>query len=163
MSTMTNRYGGYCVRCGRHVAPGEGITWRDYDEDEDDRPVWRVAHSDRAVCDANIAADNAERARREAFRAHLAAFEARFQDAEYPPEAEVEGETVYDTFSIYGVGSRIVIGNEYVWWVEANGMDGDDWSRNNCRLGIARRLPRTDELVEDARALVTEHEAVNHE
>mgnify|MGYP000856246398 CR=1 FL=1 len=109
------------------------------------------------ICEANIATAKAERERRESFESHLRAFRARFQDAEYPPEAEVEGETVYDTYSIYGAGSRIVIGDAWVWWVDNNGMDGDDWSRNNCRLGIARRLPRTDELVEDAHALVTEH------
>ena len=138
----TNRYGGYCVRCGRHVAPGEGIAWRDCDEDDGDRLVWRVAHADRSICDADIAAANAERARRDSYEAHLSAFRARFANAEYPPEAEVEGETIYDTYSIYGAGSRIVIGSEYVWWVEANGMDGDDWSRSNCTAGIARSLPR---------------------
>ena len=156
----TNRYGGYCVRCGRPVAPGEGIAWRDCDEDDGDRLVWRVAHADRSICDADIAAANAERARRDSYEAHLSAFRARFRVAEYPPEAEVEGETIYDTYSIYGAGSRIVIDSEYVWWVDANGMDGDDWSRNNCRLGIARRLPRTEELVEDAHALVAERETI---
>jgi hypothetical protein len=56
-----------------------------------------------------------------------------------------------------------VIDDAWVWWVDRNGMDGDDWSRNNCASGIARRLPRTDELVADARALAAEQAAIKAE
>lgn len=147
--------GDYCPRCGHFAEAGNDLVqvWND----DEDRNEYKVYHTDRSICEANIATAKAKRERRESFENHLRAFRARFQDAEYPPEADVEGETVYDTYSIYGAGSRIVIGDAWVWWVDNNGMDGDDWSRNNCRLGIARRLPRTDELVEDAHALVAEY------
>ena len=150
--------GGYCALCGHFAEAGNDLVL-DYDEIED-RQVWHVYHTDRSICEGYRAVAVAERERREALEARRQSFRALFQDAECPPEAEVDGETIYDTFSIYGAGSRIVIGEEWVWWIDRNGMDGDDWSRNNSQFGIAVRLPRTDDLVADARALAEEHKTI---
>ncbi len=37
----------------------------------------------------------------------------------------------------YGGGEWFVIGSEWIWYVQNNGSDGDDWSRNNVRTGGA--------------------------
>lgn len=49
---------------------------------------------------------------------------------------EVERDTRY---RIYGAGDWFFVeeGSQYVWYVRNNGMDGDDWSRNNIRTGGA--------------------------
>ena len=68
------------------------------------------------------------------------------------PEGEhsPEGETLFDTQNLYGSGSWFVLGEEHTWYVRNNGMDGDDWSRNNVRTGgagaIGWRVPTTPEL-----------------
>jgi hypothetical protein len=62
----------------------------------------------------------------------------------------VEGEDVINTFNIYGGGERIVRDNGYVWYIKNNGMDGDDWSRNNVSTGgagaIGWRMRETPEI-----------------
>lgn len=63
------------------------------------------------------------------------------------------GEQVWiDKHSLgYGGGTWVVIepGESYFWYVNNNGADGDDWSRNNVTTGgagaIGYRLPYTDE------------------
>jgi len=51
---------------------------------------------------------------------------------------------------LYGSGSWFVVGSEWIWAIQNNGMDGDDWSRNNVRTGgagaIGHRVARTEEL-----------------
>lgn len=150
--------GGYCPECGHWAEAGNDLV-RVYNADED-RDEWRVFHSDRAVCAANIAADKAAKERREAFKTRLAAFKTCFDNAEMPANAEPTGETMYDTYSVYGTGDRIVIGEALIWWCERNGMDGDNWSRNNGSLGICRCLPRADGLENEARWLAAEHIAI---
>jgi hypothetical protein len=49
----------------------------------------------------------------------------------------LEGEVMFDTTNVYGSGSWWVVGTEWIWYVRNNGMDGDDWSRNNVRTGGA--------------------------
>jgi len=57
---------------------------------------------------------------------------------------------VLSTFNIYGGGERIIIGDDKIWYVQNNGADGDDWSRNNVRTGgagaIGWYVPRTPDL-----------------
>jgi len=48
-----------------------------------------------------------------------------------------EGRTILDDQNAYGGGSWWVIGPDWIWYVRNNGMDGDDWSRNNVRTGGA--------------------------
>lgn len=53
--------------------------------------------------------------------------------------------------TLYGGGEWFIVGPEYIWHVRNNGMDGDDWSRNNVRTGgagaIGWRIPTTPELI----------------
>ena len=69
---------------------------------------------------------------------------------EVPESATPEGDVVVDTFNIYGGGERIIIGDDKIWYVQNNGADGDDWSRNNVRTGgagaIGWYVPKTPDL-----------------
>lgn len=154
-----NKYAQPCARCGRMAAPGNTL-YRIYNDDED-RDVWEVMHSDPRVCEENLAADRAAAERRAKYEQHFWAFRDRFRDAEYPAGwHEVQGRVILDTWNIHGGGEQIVDDGIYVWFIQNNGMDGDDWSRNNVVTGgagaIGRRLPRTDELVADAELLERE-------
>ena len=48
-----------------------------------------------------------------------------------------EGERLCDTQNIYGGGDWFVVGADWIWYCQNNGMDGDDWSRNNVKTGGA--------------------------
>ncbi|MBU1014783.1 MAG: hypothetical protein KKG99_17450 [Bacteroidetes bacterium] len=58
---------------------------------------------------------------------------------EYPQEKGIilNGDVYLDTQTIYGGGDWFVVDSEWIWYVKNNGMDGDDWSRNNIRTGGA--------------------------
>jgi hypothetical protein len=63
-------------------------------------------------------------------------------NGEYPerPESEfiiVDGEVLFNDFTIYGGGSEIKIDNDKIWAIRNNGMDGDNWSYNNIKTGGA--------------------------
>jgi len=48
-----------------------------------------------------------------------------------------EGTVLFDSFSIYGSGERLIeTGTDY-WYLINNGMDGDDWGRNTVKTGGA--------------------------
>jgi len=71
----------------------------------------------------------------------------RITDANDRPEhPEVAGEEVANTRNIYGGGHRIVVGADWIWYVQGNGADGADWSANNLPGEIAWRAPYSDEL-----------------
>jgi len=69
----------------------------------------------------------------------------------------VEGERLIDTQNIYGGGSWFVVTDAHIWYVRNNGMDGDDWSRNNVRTGgagaIGYRIAYCADLAEQLRKL----------
>lgn len=77
----------------------------------------------------------------------LSAITADIEQTGERPEGEhmPEGETVFDTFTIYGGGERLIIGPEYIWYLRNNGAGGDNWSLNNIRTGgagaIGWRIP----------------------
>ena len=73
---MKAKRGGYCGRCGAWAAAGNDLE-RVYDaiEDED---VWVVYHTDRSICERNIAEAKAREMARDAFRGALRALESRF-------------------------------------------------------------------------------------
>lgn len=51
--------------------------------------------------------------------------------------------------TVYGTGEWFVITRKYceaIWFVQANGMDGDDWSKNNLTGCIGWRIPYNEEL-----------------
>ncbi|MFW6156943.1 MAG: hypothetical protein ACOC7J_06470 [Armatimonadota bacterium] len=66
-----------------------------------------------------------------------------------------EGERFGEGPNIHGGGRWFVVGEDYIWFVRNNGMDGDDWSRNNVATGgagaIGWRVPYDEELAETIR------------
>lgn len=60
---------------------------------------------------------------------------------------------------IYGGGRWFVLGSEWIWYVQNNGHDGDDWSSNNVQTGgagaIGFRVPATDLLTQRIRSLAS--------
>ena len=103
-------------------------------------------HLYSAVCRAATDDESADlRARIKAAEARTAAREElrtiarRIQDTGSMPEGDnrPDGERISDTRNIYGGGDWFVIGIEYIWYVQNNGADGDDWTRNNVRTGGA--------------------------
>jgi len=76
------------------------------------------------------------------------------KDGERPDGLNVPDGTNYaDTQNIYGGGEWFTIGDEYIWYVKNNGMDGDNWSSNNVRTGgaggIGWRVPFNGNLAEE--------------
>ena len=63
-----------------------------------------------------------------------------------------EGKRYIDTGNLYGGGSWFVIGDKYIWYVQNNGADGDDWSRNNVRTAgagaIGWRIPYNEKVAD---------------
>lgn len=70
-------------------------------------------------------------------------------ESEYPEEAKPCGDFLCfkgKGFDIYGTGTEYVVEEEKaIWRLRNNGMDGDDWSRNNFGTGgagaIAHKFP----------------------
>jgi hypothetical protein len=60
------------------------------------------------------------------------------------------GDRLFDTQDVYGGGDWFVVGPEHLWYVQNNGMDGDDWSLNNIRTGgagaIGYRVPASSPM-----------------
>lgn len=71
-----------------------------------------------------------------------------------------EGDRLFDTQNIYGGGDWFVAGPEYLWYVQNNGMDGDNWSYNNVRTGgagaIGYRVPASSPMTAELRRLASE-------
>lgn len=63
----------------------------------------------------------------------------------------VTGETILDTFDIYGGGRRIIIADDgYIWLIINNSADGDDWSINNVNssgYGYRRKVSELSDLL----------------
>lgn len=61
---------------------------------------------------------------------------------------------------IYGGGDWFVVGPEYPWYIQNNGMDGDNWGYNNVRTGgagaIGYRVPASSPMTAELRSLVSE-------
>jgi hypothetical protein len=82
------------------------------------------------------AAEAAARKAQEVRRAEVA--EQIKADGEWPEGMQVPGEEICsDRRTIYGGGDWFVVGAEHIWYVQNNGADGDDWSRNNVTTGGA--------------------------
>lgn len=96
----------------------------------------------------------------EAFRAveqevsKIGTYEHPLPEADY--EAIASGDLVWHEradLSLYGGGTEWVVTDDRLWRIDGNGADGDDWSRNNFRSGVARWIPRQDAHVEALRAM----------
>jgi len=133
------------------VAAGKGRLYSWFN-DEEDRDEWLVEHLDKSICDAVISDRKAAQARMDAFKGAVQALRDLFRNVDCSAgEHVLTGVRMLDSQSIYGGGDWFVVEPDDVWFVVNNGMDGDDWLRNNVRTGgaggIGRKLPRTDELV----------------
>jgi len=71
-----------------------------------------------------------------------------------------DGDRLFDTQDIYGGGDWFVVGPEYLWHVQNNGMDGDNWSYNNVRTGgagaIGYRVPASSPMTAELHQLASE-------
>jgi len=71
---------------------------------------------------------------------------------------EPEGETLQNTFDIYGGGNKYIIGKDYIWYIMNNGADGDDWGSTNIGNPgfsgeIGWRVPYLDDLANELKQL----------
>jgi hypothetical protein len=93
-----------------------------------------------------LAAEATAKARREA-QARADEIKQRIQSEGERPEGShlLHGDRILDTQNIYGGGDWFVVTADSIWYVRNNGMDGDDWSRNNVQTGgaggIGWRIP----------------------
>ena len=93
---------------------------------------------------------------RERKDALLYQIDTRFKDAEYPQSEKgirVDGDRIENPdykMDIYGGGQWWMIQKEYIWKIQNNGHDGDDWGRNNVATGgagaIGHRVPYDENL-----------------
>lgn len=111
------------------------------------------------------AKEQAERDRQERMKrtvAEVAAIRQRIKKEGEQPEkwSVAEGDRLLNTGTIYGGGDWFVVGEEWIWYVQNNGGDGDDWRPNNVRTGgagaIGWRIPFDPEVAEALRRLETE-------
>jgi len=74
-----------------------------------------------------------------AIQGRCRAISRQIQEQGVRPEGdnEVTGTRLFDTQNLYGSGDWFVVDGGRVWYCQNNGMDGDDWSRNNVRTGGA--------------------------
>ncbi len=70
------------------------------------------------------------------------------------------GDRLFDTQDIYGGGDWFVIDPEYLWYIQNNGMDGDNWGLNNVRTGgagaIGWRIPASSLMTAELREMARE-------
>jgi hypothetical protein len=75
-----------------------------------------------------------------------------------------KGATYFDTWNIYGSGDCFVVNDDEVWYLRNNGMDGDDWSRNNVTTGgagaIGWRASRSSDLAARLLVIIEETKAI---
>jgi hypothetical protein len=163
-----------------------GYWWRKITEDEiedfgwfDTEPGWHLYSSDKREVSVRRAFDEINRgveivaleiAEREA--AENRAIEHKRQvktrasqiadyirsTGEYPAGDHLpEGDRMLDTQNIYGGGDWFVVGQKYIWYVQNNGMDGDNWSRNNVATGgaggIGHRIEFDQAIADELRRL----------
>lgn len=131
--------------------------WLDANDDFETRPGWhlykgnREVSVERAMREIEIGVDATEREYRARANAeferesrelelkNLRSSIARFIEkyGSRPDGRQPNGRTVLGTQNIYGGGDWFVIENDVIWYVQNNGMDGDNWSYNNVRTGGA--------------------------
>lgn len=163
-----------CSECGHLCQPGEGRVVYYSEEDIEERwnlfaareAGWHVYCLDRESCikRAEEARSQAEEmARREEELA------ARKRALFYPLEGEDPRPEGGGPVSVHGIripwkggftpagtGVEFWLDGQYVWQVSNNGMDGDDWSRTNVRMGGARGIGLRYPLTEERMAFLRE-------
>ena len=161
---MYNRSGGKII-----VITGYGRKWYLRSEDAccygmlpDDQWVRYAYYRDATPAEiaAVEAAEDAARkaaAEKEAREKRINEIENKIKKAENYAQnvnpKDLEGEVLLDTFNVYGGGERIIANDRWLWCVQNNGGDGDDWSMTNVPGGIGWRIPRDEALVKELRGL----------
>ena len=73
---------------------------------------------------------------------------------------DLNGEILLDTYN--GGGDRIIANDRWLWYIQNNCGDGDDWSVTNVYGGpgtpggIGWRIPRDEALVKELRIILRE-------
>lgn len=149
-------------RNGQYLTVVKTRRQRRTDEDDDmygatgaDWTIWATC---RPATENEIAALKAQHeaaAQRKAAEAEVTALVQQIRNTGTRPDGAHDlstGKRLLDRQSIYGSGDWFVVMPTTVWYVQNNGMDGDDWSRNNVRTGGAGAIgwfvPLDERLVE---------------
>lgn len=170
----TNKRADYCHRCGAMVPAGQGELFLVHDDDESMygfQSGWLVEHLDRELCkrlrEEAIARQAATEDRKRRFNREKDQLVSMIKAGEFPahfPVDEIQGDRLLDTWDIYGAGDWFVLTSKYIWYVRNNGMDGDDWSRNNVPTGGAGamgwRIPFDPEIAARIEALDALHREI---
>ena len=161
---MHNRSGGKII-----VITGYGKKWYQRSEDAccygmlpDDQWV-RYAYYRDATPEEIGAVEAAEEAARKAAaekkarEKRICEIENKIKKAENYAQnvspKDLDGEVLLDTFNAYGGGELFLATDRWLWYVQNNGGDGDDWSATNVPGGIGWRIPRDEALVKELRGL----------
>jgi len=171
---MKNRKAQECCWCGKLLQSGEGNLVFVGEEDENlgfgpmGETGWLVSCIDKKTCDQRRKEQREERARRQREKEKADQLEMTMfstDDGEYViPNGKkislqgIEFEREGKGFTIYGGGRRYVDTGEWLWRVDNNGGDGDNWGANNIRTGgaggIGKRYRRTPERLAYLQTLV---------
>ena len=166
---IPNRKPGPCHTCGEYVKSGDGYIRKIYDpnfessyndDDDDGQLRWVIFHSDPKICEANKEAARIlrEKARnkqdaRNSLR-DLSCARKYYAEGKHDPH----GEKIYiDKNSLaYGGGSWVIIepNEDFFWYIQNNGADGDDWSHNNITTNGAGAIGYRVPLTVEARILI---------
>ena len=137
---------------GAHLLGAEGdrgvlVEYRDPTDEE--RSAWEAA--------AAAEQGRTEQARAWGHEVDVIATAVRARGERPDGPIGLAGEPLCGEPDIYGGGNWFVIQPDAIWWVQNNGHDGDDWSRNNIRTGgagaIGWRIPTDSTLADKITAL----------
>lgn len=110
----------------------------------------------KAEIEAKRQAEEADRERRRQVKAGVQKVAEYIQANGEKPENPnwPQGDTLLDSRNIYGSGEAFIIEpDNTVWYLIKNGMDGDDWSRNNLPGHITFKLSAAPVVAEALRQL----------
>ena len=134
----------YVVRAKREYCSEDGMSFGVGDESGYLYTAWcREATPEETA--PYIAKMEAERIRRQKLARVNAIADMIRIDGELPAYSESSG-------------TRFVIDSDSIWFVQNNGMDGDDWSRNNAPGMICWRIPMklNERLADELRSLAND-------
>jgi hypothetical protein len=142
------KYG--AILLGHEGEVGVKVAWREATEAE--VAEWEAAEEEKTA-----------RRKAEADRQkEIAALHREIRAAGQAPDGwnEPAGDVLLDTFTVYGGGERFVLDREggWLWSIQNNGADGDNWAYNNVVTGgagaIGWRVEARADLVEQLERLV---------
>ena len=168
---MKNKKNTSCCWCGTELSVGIGTAFFVGEEDEmlGFGPMgctgWMAKCEDREKCKKGKQEQEERRRKEREEKEEKEKLEARlFSDdnGEYIHEEKpffvdgIKWEKEGSGFNIYGGGVQYVKQEKYIWKLKNNGMDGDNWSKNNVRTGgagaIGYKYEKTAERMDFLRA-----------